>query len=266
MPRRNRLVAALFVAVALAVGAYALFANGTLNEPDEQWAEREPMGLMTSLPIYWGEGADMATIASGDAPHPWMRGVIERHYLIQPLDALGADIDPSADAPPANPLAGMERLAIIQPRSISPADNAALDEWVRKGGKLLLVLDPMLSGRYDYSLGDPRHPTVSALIPPVMARWGLMMQYDDSQSFDVRMVDAVGDQIPTVMAGELLPFGEDGDEGRADCTIKPGGVVAVCTVGKGRATIVADAAMFEQPGSEGVGDDTILALLDAAFG
>lgn len=266
MARRNRLIAALFVAIALAVGAYVLLANGSLNEQDEQWADRQPMGLMTSLPIYWGEGADMATIASGDAPHPWMRGVIERHYVIKPLDALDAGIDPSADVPSVDPLAGIGLLAIIQPRSISPGDNAALDDWVRQGGKLLLVLDPMLSGRYDYSLGDPRHPTVSALIPPVLARWGLMMQYDDSQSFDVRMVDAVGDEIPTVMAGELLPFGKDGDEGRADCTIKPGGVVAVCTVGKGRATIVADAAMFEQPGSEGVGDDTILALLDAAFG
>src|SRR3546814_8176639 len=89
---------------------------------------------MTSLPIYWSEGADVALIAAGQGELPWVRGALEARYRLKPVDTLGA-IDGR------DPLTGIDRLMVVQPRALSPQDNLALDRWVMDGGHLFLALD-----------------------------------------------------------------------------------------------------------------------------
>ncbi|HSJ78912.1 MAG TPA: hypothetical protein VK913_09295 [Erythrobacter sp.] len=224
-------------------------------------AERQPLGLMTSLPLYWPEGAGMTDLAAGRAAPPWQRAALEQQYLLLPLDTLSPKPGLSPDAPETDPLAGLARLAVIQPRGLSPADNVALDEWVRAGGRLLLALDPALTGDYDAPFGDPRRPVDSALIPPVVARWGLAISFDEAQ--EAAVVETAIDQtrLPLALAGKVAVI----DPGAAACVLTAKDAVAVCKVGKGQVTLIADAAVFEHPELGGEGGAILRALLAAAF-
>ncbi|WP_068865693.1 hypothetical protein [Erythrobacter dokdonensis] len=223
--------------------------------------DRPPLALMTSLPLYWPQGAGIADLAAADAPAPWQRKVLERDHAIYPLDTLSPAPALSPDAPEVDPLAGLARLAVIQPRGLSPADNVALDAWVREGGRLLLVLDPALTGEYDLPLGDPRRPVDSALIPPVVARWGMAIRFDDAQEVAVRNERLGTAAFPLVLAGQVTIV----DPAAGQCTLVAGGAAARCAVGQGRVTLLADAAVFEHPALAGEEGEILAALLAAAF-
>ncbi len=221
-------------------------------------AQNASLGLMTSLPIYWPVDADFAQIASGKATAPWSRTVMEQRFALTPLDTLSPIAALTPDGAETDPLAGLTRLAIIQPRGLSPADNVALDNWVRDGGQLLLVLDPALTGDYDLALGDPRRPTDSALIPPVVNRWGIEVSYDEAQPNAPRTTDMGSGEIPVLLAGEVGSSGPFCAEG----TPKP---IIKCTIGTGTVTLLADAAVFEHRELAGEGGAAILALMRFAF-
>ena len=241
MPRlRNSAFAAVLLAMLLA-GCNGAPADPAPQESAAPAAQTQRLGLMTSLPLYWPLGAGVDDIASGRADLPWQRTALEQVYTIEPLDTLSPIPALSPDAPDVDPLAGLERLAVIQPRGLSPADNVALDDWVRAGGRLLLVLDPMLTGEYDLPLGDPRRPVGSALIPPVLARWGLEVRFDETQ--DSKPVDSVlmGTYLPLILRGEVVIT----DPAAANCTAEAGGVGARCRLGRGEVFVIADATIFE---------------------
>lgn len=220
-------------------------------------ADRPKLGLMTSLPLYWPLDADMAAIASGEAEVPWQRRLLEIDHELVPLDTLSPIPGLSPDDPETDPLEGLDRLAVIQPRGLSPADNVALDEWVRAGGHLLLVLDPLLTGEYPFALGDPRRPADTALIPPVVARWGLEVSYDEAQDAPRAMTIGPG-TIAVAQAGEIAASPDA-------CTIVGEGVAARCEVGEGTVTLIADAALLEHRDLAGANGESIQALMDFAF-
>lgn len=229
----------------------------------EPYGEREPLGLMTSLPLYWPLGADVALLASGNAPLPWQRRAIEQRYRLVPLDTLSPISALSPGAPDTDPLAGLTRLAVIQPRGLAPADNVALDRWVRAGGRLLLVLDPALTGEYDLAFGDPRRPVDTALIPPVVQRWGLAVAFAaDTDKADHPATAALpgGVDVPLALPGRI----DMTDRQAADCAL-PHTAIAVCRVGRGRITLVADAALFEHPELAGADGAGLLAVLTRAL-
>jgi hypothetical protein len=235
MPRlRNSLSAALAGAVLLA-GCEAAPATSVAAD---RAAPRPTLGLLTGLPLYHPLDADIGAIVSGAAPVPWQRQALERDYVLAPLDTLAPIPALSPGGAARDPLAGLTRLAVIQPRGLSPADNVAVDRWVRGGGHLLLVLDPMLTGAYPLPLTDPRHPPASALIPPVVARWGMAVRFDEAQSADVRERALAGAALPLALAGEVTIA-----EGA--CTQAAEGAAAMCRVGSGKVTLIADAALFE---------------------
>ena len=249
-------LALLIVGLAV-LGGFVLAVLGVRGvKGDLPDGDGEPVALVTSLPIYWPDGVDFADLAQTQVASPWTRQALERDYTLQPLDSL----TPLAEA--RQPLPGLEmpegsstdisqfeRLAIIQPRGLSPEDNVALDDWVRDGGKLLLVLDPLLTGHYETPIFDPRHPVGSALIPPVVERWGLEMFFDEAQPADLRAIEAQHGLLPVMMAGEFRLR----DQGEAQCELSAEGVIAQCRHGKGQIMLVADAALFEayDPGDEG---------------
>jgi hypothetical protein len=224
-------------------------------------AAKPALGLMTSLPLYWGEGAELADLAAGRAVVPWQRQTLETRYALVPLDTLTPIPALSPDAPEVDPLARIARLAVIQPRGLSPADNVALDRWVRSGGRLLLVLDPALTGDYDIPLGDPRRPVDSALIPPVVARWGLAVSFDEAQAPAVTNVKLTGAALPVALAGRVTIT----DPAAAGCTLVAGGSAAMCRLGKGQVTLIADAALFEHPELAGEGGAGLVAVLAATL-
>lgn len=256
--------------IALAACADGTAAQGE-SAADEVQTEQEPeqkraLGLKTSLPLYWPLAADFSAIANGTAPEPWQRAAIEEQFDIVPLDTLHPiPAIQKGDAPP-DPLEGLSRIAIIQPRSFSPADNVVIDDWVRAGGELLLILDPQLTGEYQLALGDPRMPALTALIPPVLARWGLAMTFDEAQAREPRQqslqAQSNGAQsIPVLMSGSLARVPSDNQP----CRLEPGAAIALCTIGEGRVTLLADAAIFEHRALGVERSAAIEALLRFAF-
>lgn len=223
--------------------------------------QRPALGLMTSLPIYWQEDASLADIAAGRAVPPWQRRAIESRFALVPLDTLTPVPALSPDAPEVDPLAGLARLAVIQPRGLAPADNVALDSWVRAGGRLLLALDPALTGDYAAPLGDPRRPVDAALIPPVVARWGLAIAFDAAQADGVQAAPLGEGTLPLALAGRITIT----DPAAARCTLLAEAAAARCTVGKGAVMLLADAALFEHPELAGEEGEALLGLLAEAF-
>lgn len=184
--------------------------------------QRSPLGLFTSLPILWREADGLsAQLAAPGKPH-WARLVLEERRRLVPLDTLLAP-------------GSLADLLIAQPRPLEPAENVALDGWVRSGGHLLLFADPLLTSESRFPLGDPRRPADTVLLSPILAHWGLALREAEGKRENAGMplaVNAPGELSQLPGAAQL-------------CRIEQGGLIAQCRIGKGTALIVADAALLE---------------------
>lgn len=232
---------ALLAALAIAASSWAIWRDyRTSSNP----AERPALGLFTSLPIWWGESDSIAQmLAEPPKPH-WAREWLEQRYRVAPLDTLGGDPLP-------------QLLLIAQPRALAPQENVALDNWVRHGGRVLLFADPMLTWHSRFAIGDKRRPQDVVLLSPILSRWGLELRFDEGQTSSAREIAG----LPVNLAGSLALTGNGHN---ANCRLFAEGLVAQCEIGKGRATIVADAAMLEPEAAE-AGQEALESLINQAF-
>ena len=205
-----------------------LLAACSTGKVSEEAAPKHPVGLFSTLPIYWGEG-DMAAILDGSNHSDWVRDLIEQRFDIEPLDT----VEPDA-------IDGLDRIIMAQPRPLAPSENVALDNWVRAGGRLLIFADPLLTRHSDFALGDRRRPQDVVLLSPILTRWGLELRFDDAQpSEEERLISASGNQYPVNLAGQFVATGD------GKCTISEAGLFARCSVGNGRVTLMADAVILD---------------------
>ncbi len=200
-------------------------------------AQAGPIGLFTTLPILWPEADDIGGLLHGEAQVHWAMRALRTQGDVRALNTLFAD-------PP--PLAGFALLVMAQPRALSPSENVALDDWVRRGGRVLLFADPMLTADTRFSLGDRRRPQDVVLLSPILARWGLRLEFDDAQPAGQRDIAVPGGSLPVNLPGTLAVAGA-----ASKCRILAGGIAAQCRIGRGGALIIADAALFEPA----IGDD-----------
>lgn len=211
-----------------------------------------PVGLFTTLPILWNEDGDVADVLkSTEAPH-WARQVLAARGPIAALDVLAA---PGA----RGPLAGVSRLVVAQPRPLSPDENVAIDAWVRAGGRLLLFADPALTEESHFAIGDPRRPQAVVLLSPILKHWGLHLRFDEAQVFGDRTLRIGTAMVPVNLAGSFVTAN------KAACSLEAGGVLAVCRIGKGRVTALADAAVLAREDADAAREKALGALLDRAF-
>ena len=220
-------------------------------------ATRLPLGLMTTLPIYWGEAAGMDEMIANTAQPHWARGVLERDYELVPLDTLAG---PEGIASPET----ADRALLAQPRALSGPENVALDDWVRRGGHVLLFADPMLTSHSRFPIGDRRRPQDVVLLSPILSRWGLELQFDEAQAEGERVTQFGQIDLPVELAGtfRITPRTPGAP---ADCELKASGLVADCAIGQGRALIIADAAMLDQDAAGPMRENALRALTDRAF-
>lgn len=225
--RANNLLAPLAALLLAACGA-----DGGAADEAEAQGPRERLGLFTTLPIYWNEQQDIAAMLEPEAQEPsWVRAALEERHELVPLDTLEDGT-----------ISGLDTLLIAQPRALSAAENVALDDWVRGGGRALVLADPFLTQHSDFALGDPRRPFDVVLISPILARWGLALEFDDAQGEDERVI-TIGDvAVPVRLAGRFVAAqsGED-----AECAFAGEGLLADCSVGEGRVLLLADAAILD---------------------
>lgn len=236
----------------LALGAIAALAAVLVCRGAWSRAPDAPVGLFTTLPVLWNESEDIGDMLRSDAPGHWARAVIEARGQIVPLDQLaGAG---------AGSLDGLDRVVIAQPRPLSPQENVALDEWVKRGGKLLLLADPMLTADSAYSVGDRRRPQDVVLLSPILARWGIELRFDETQALGEARPDVMGVAVPVNLAGQFTLIGANGA-----CRIWGEGVAVSCAIGKGRVLAIADAAVLDVEDPDGARASAFAWLLDAAF-
>jgi len=205
------------ILAALALLAAAVFA---LTSSHGQ-RETEPSGkpsllLLTSLPLIFGEQFSLQGAGS-----PALKA-LESRYRVVPISV-------------TNPSELAEgRLLLLAQSSAQTAENlVALDQWVRGGGRVLLLADPMLEWPSSRPLGDPLRPAPMFMDTGLLEHWGLRLDAPDQRGPAIRRLG--GYEVLTVSPGALS----------GGCTISADRLVGRCRIGNGRATIIADADLLD---------------------
>lgn len=175
-------------------------------------AQRPTLLLLTSLPLMFSE--DFSLKKSGS---PALTRLATRYHVV-----------PISVTSPAE-LAKGRLLLMAQPLAQTPENLVALDDWVRRGGHVMLLADPLLEGGSDRPLGDPLRPPAMFSDTGLLGHWGLRLDAPDERGPAMRRLD--GYQVLTASPGALY--------GR--CAISRDRLVADCRVGEGQAVVVADA-------------------------
>jgi hypothetical protein len=225
---------AFVLIAALVIGAAALaVAMANRSDSTAPEGERPALLLLTSLPIMFGEqfsldqgGSDALT-------------ALEKHYRVLPISIT----DPAE-------LRRGRLLLMAHPRAQAAEDLVALDEWVRDGGKLLLLADPMLEWPSERPLGDPLRPSPMFADTGLLAHWGLRLDAPDVRGPGSRQLG--GHEVLTASPGSL----------HGQCDISADRLVARCRVGEGRATIVADADFLNLQNLDGPTQNNLAALVE----
>jgi hypothetical protein len=210
---------ALFVLLAiLAVAALALvwFERAPKPLPPRPAAARPTLLLLTSLPLMFGEDFSLRNNGS-----PALSALQSRYRVV-----------PISVADPAE-LAKGRLLLMAHPRAQPPEDLMALDEWVRKGGHVLLLADPMLEWPSERPLGDPLRPPPMFMDTGLLAHWGMRLEAPDERGPSTRKLG--GFYVTTVSPGRLS----------GKCRISSDAFVAHCAIRRGEAAIVADADLLD---------------------
>lgn len=212
----------------------------------------EPIGLFTSMPIMWSGSGELADeLRSDTAPH-WALALLRQRGKLVAIDGLGGD-------GAASPLTRLRRLVIAQPRPLAPQENLALDRWVRGGGQVLLLVDPALTEASAFALGDPRWPADTAMLSPILAHWGLGLEFNTSQDEGREEAEILGVNTPIDRPGHFITHGQ------GNCRLWSEGLAVTCAIGKGRLVALADAAVLARSDERGAGRRAFAALLDTAF-
>jgi hypothetical protein len=206
-------IAAMFAVLALVAVARR---DATKPMPSRPQNQRPTLLLLTSLPLVFGE--DLSLRQNGSPP----LSALETRYRVEPISVT----DPTE-------LAKGGLLLMAHPLAQPGEDLVALDKWVRSGGRVLLLADPMLEWPSERAPGDPLRPPPMFTDTGLLAHWGLRLDAPDDRGPRNRRLG--GYDVTTVSPGEL--FGS--------CRIAPDRLVAQCRIGKGRATVVADADLLD---------------------
>lgn len=241
-PYCSRILAGLLAAITLTACGSAESLSGDGPAPDDR-----VIGLYTSLPILWNEEASLGDYLGSDREAHWALAQMREHGVVKALDTLAPEGG-------ALPLGKSDILILAQPLPLSPQENVALDDWVNDGGHVLLFADPMLTGESSYALGDRRRPQDIVLLSPILTRWKLDLQIDESQPLEEREIALSFGPIPVNLPGRFVSA-KDG----AQCQFEADGLLADCRIGNGRVLAIADAAMLER-GLENESDSRQTAL------
>jgi hypothetical protein len=220
---------------ALGVAAAAALAIKGSDAPDinpRAPAERPALMLVTTLPIVFPE--EFTIQATGSKALT----ALETRYKVIPIGTTDRRS------------LGQARLLLMAHPLAQPAEDlVVLDEWVRKGGRVLVLADPLLEWPSKRPLGDKLRPPPSFADTGLLARWGLSLAAPDETG--PRQSPVAGYEILTASPGSLA--------GR--CDIGERGFVAHCKAGRGKATVVADADFLNVEGLNGPTEHNLAALL-----
>ncbi|HEY1124916.1 MAG TPA: hypothetical protein VGE65_04735 [Sphingobium sp.] len=178
--------------------------------------------VMSALPLFARDQGEGGLLHGVGVRAPLVEG-LGKSWSAEPIDLLdGAS------------LKGVDHLLLIQPRLLAPGELVALDDWVRRGGTVAILADPLLRWPDDRPLGDPRRPPLTSLLDPLMTHWGLTLEPARVGPVERRVL-AGGSMIQLAGASRFTVAGD------APCSLAEADLIAYCRIGKGRAVLVADA-------------------------
>jgi hypothetical protein len=222
--RRALGAAAVAIAAAAAIGVN--LKHGEL--PTRPPAERPTLALLTSLPLLFGESFGLESGGSAALTR------LEQRYNVLPIGV--------ADAAS---LRGQKLLLMAHPRAQPAEVLVELDEWVREGGHVLLLADPKLDWPSERPLGDQLRP------PPAFADTGLL------QHWGLKLSGPEPDGPASVSNGDMdILAASPGKLASDSCAISGRGFVARCRIGRGKATVIADADFLDVQGAGGLDGPT----------
>jgi hypothetical protein len=225
---RMRALAFAAVAIVFAAIAFALFSRPAARPA----AERPTLLLLTGLPLVFGD--DFSLQGTGSAALKALQG----RFRVVPISVSSQ-----------SELAKGRLLLMAQPRAQPAEDLVALDQWVRVGGRALLLADPMLEWPSNRPLGDPLRPPTTFSDTGLLGHWGLRLDAPDARG--PKTLRLGGYDIATLSPGLL--FG--------GCAIAKDRLVARCRIGKGRATIIADADFLDSDQLDGTAEHNFDAIV-----
>jgi hypothetical protein len=221
--------------IAAAVAALLLLSCSEATTPKASGSPKPELFLLTALPLVWSEDFGL------DQPGSSALQRLEQDYRVTPID-LPSD------------LPGAALLLAAQPRALPAEELVALDKWVRAGGRVLLLADPMLEWPSELPLGDKRRPPMAFADTGLLQRWGLRLDAPDQRG-----------PIQSTIAGALVLTASPGTLERVagDCELADAGLVSRCRVGEGQVIVIADADFLnlEKDGVDGPTEGNLPALV-----
>jgi ABC-type uncharacterized transport system involved in gliding motility auxiliary subunit len=158
-------------------------------------AERPKIGLMAGLPVL-GEKFNPFTRQSSE---PWvLANELKRDFDVQEVPLMAKEIDKDLNV-----------LLVIHPREVPPQTEYALDQFVMRGGKLIVFVDP-----YAYFDQGPQMPGVppqpsSSTLPTLFKAWGVSMDPGKVVSDVVFGSGGGARYTPTVLSLNRTAFSRD---------------------------------------------------------
>jgi hypothetical protein len=224
-PGRRRLAAAAAGALLIiaAVAAGILLAWSPAGLPQRPPSQRPQLLLLTSLPILFPE-----TLTLRSEP-PAVLAALQARYTLVPISL--------ADR---SSLGAHRLLLMIHPQAQPPQVLVELDDWVRRGGRVLLLADPALEWPSVHPLGSLLRPPLAYPDTGLLLHWGVRLEAPDTLA--PQSVSVGGETVRTLAPGRLVATSPD-------CAVESSGFIARCRVGKGRATVIADADFLNVGGS-----------------
>lgn len=209
--------ALLFLLISAAAATAIAFAAIRHTPPAPRTSTRHPaLLLLTSLPLLFNE--DFVLSAKGS---PVLKRLGASYRVVPISVADGAE------------LAKGRLMLMAQPPAQTAENLVVLDAWVRRGGHVLVLADPLLEWPSKRPLGDPLRPPPMFADTGLLAHWGLRLDAPDRRGPAQRNLG--GYRIVTVSPGDLS----------GTCAIGSDRLVARCQIGLGSATIVGDADFLD---------------------
>lgn len=235
--KRARAAALAILLLILAAAGVAVFLFRTSLPPapgPRAAAQRPPLMLLTSLPLVFPEHFALNAPAS-----PVLKALQSRYDIIPISVADAAALD------------HRQLLLMAQPRAQPAEDLIDFDNWVRSGGRVLLLADPALEWPSHRPLGSLLRPPFAFADTGLLAHWGLRLDAPRRLGSAHRVVDER--ELQTRSPGVLTATGHE-------CRISSDGFIAQCSIGSGWATVIADAD-FLAPNSPGEATANLQVLL-----
>src|SRR5437868_1479439 len=196
MTRARMRAAVVAIILAIAAGAIALIAVG--KEP-RAIAPRPPQArptllLLTSLPLVFSE--DFSLQKGGS---PALTALTKRYRVVPISVADGAE------------LAKGRLLLMAHPVAQTAENLVVLDQWVRLGGRVLLLADPMLEWPSKHPVGDPLRPPPMFADTGLLGHWGLRLDAPEQRGLRPRRLGpyAVVTASPGALFGNTCRISDD---------------------------------------------------------